>query len=256
MVFAWPRPRQADYESACSQSTVCARRGSGYQCWAHSRRATTRPRNRSTPCWSTTVCASASRPCTARLTWLGGARHRRHPLMHHRGEACYRLCGEGHHHHLVCSGCHRVVELGDCELDPWLTDLTAEHGFTLRGRTRSRSPASARLARRSAPPHSPGLRPSGEGHPRKRLVSSLLRVPRAVEMMRQLKRVSTSGSSPSACSLRPRPPRGPLIGVHQVVATSWPAAFAFDPGGRIFYGNRFTGEIRIFNPATGGDTLC
>jgi Fur family ferric uptake transcriptional regulator len=56
-------------------------------------------------------------------------------LMHHRGEACYRLCGEGHHHHLVCSGCHRVVELGGCELDPWLADLAAEHGFALEGHT-------------------------------------------------------------------------------------------------------------------------
>ena len=49
-------------------------------------------------------------------------------LMHHRGETCYRLCGDGHHHHLVCSGCHRVVELGDCELDPSLPDLAAQHG--------------------------------------------------------------------------------------------------------------------------------
>ena len=56
-------------------------------------------------------------------------------LMHHRGEACYRLCGEGHHHHLVCSGCHRVVELGDCELDPWLARLAAQHGFTVSGHT-------------------------------------------------------------------------------------------------------------------------
>src|SRR5215210_213696 len=23
-------------------------------------------------------------------------------LMHHPGEACYRLCADGHHHHLVC----------------------------------------------------------------------------------------------------------------------------------------------------------
>jgi Fur family ferric uptake transcriptional regulator len=56
-------------------------------------------------------------------------------LNHRRGETCYRLCGEGHHHHLTCSGCHRVVELGDCELDPWLGDLAAEHGFTLEAHT-------------------------------------------------------------------------------------------------------------------------
>ena len=52
-------------------------------------------------------------------------------LSHHPRETCYRLCGEGHHHHLVCSECHRVVELGDCDLEGWLAGLASEHGFTL-----------------------------------------------------------------------------------------------------------------------------
>jgi len=56
-------------------------------------------------------------------------------LMHHAGEVCYRLCGEGHHHHLVCGACHRVVELGDCDLDGWLSGLAAEHGFTVSAHT-------------------------------------------------------------------------------------------------------------------------
>ena len=56
-------------------------------------------------------------------------------LMHHAGEACYRLCGEGHHHHLVCDGCHRVVEVRDCNLTPWLDHLAAEHGFTVSAHT-------------------------------------------------------------------------------------------------------------------------
>jgi glucose/arabinose dehydrogenase len=34
-----------------------------------------------------------------------------------------------------------------------------------------------------------------------------------------------------------------------------PAAFTFAPDGRIFYGERFTGEIRIYDPATSTDTL-
>jgi Fur family transcriptional regulator, ferric uptake regulator len=50
-------------------------------------------------------------------------------LAHRPGEACYRLCGTGHHHHLVCAECSRVVELGDCDLEPWLERLGAAHGF-------------------------------------------------------------------------------------------------------------------------------
>lgn len=51
-------------------------------------------------------------------------------LNHRRGEACYRLCGQdGHHHHLVCISCHRVVELEDCELAGWLNEVSAAHGF-------------------------------------------------------------------------------------------------------------------------------
>jgi Fur family transcriptional regulator, ferric uptake regulator len=52
-------------------------------------------------------------------------------LAHRPGEVCYRLCGDAHHHHLVCRDCHRVVELEDCELDPWLLRLGREHGFTV-----------------------------------------------------------------------------------------------------------------------------
>lgn len=50
-------------------------------------------------------------------------------IAHGPSELCYRWCGDEHHHHLVCSRCHRVVELGECELDPWLDRLSAEHGF-------------------------------------------------------------------------------------------------------------------------------
>jgi Fur family ferric uptake transcriptional regulator len=56
-------------------------------------------------------------------------------LSHRPREACYRLCGEGHHHHLVCTECHRVVELGDCDLEPRLTALADTHGFTVSGHT-------------------------------------------------------------------------------------------------------------------------
>jgi len=38
-------------------------------------------------------------------------------LSHHGGEQCYRLCGDEHHHHLLCQRCHRVVEIQECGLD-------------------------------------------------------------------------------------------------------------------------------------------
>ena len=50
-------------------------------------------------------------------------------LSHRPGEACYRLCGADHHHHLVCTNCNRVVELGECDLEPWLDQLGVAHGF-------------------------------------------------------------------------------------------------------------------------------
>ena len=54
-------------------------------------------------------------------------------LSHHRSELCYRWCGDEHHHHLVCSSCHRVVEVGDCELDAWLDRVASDHGFVATG---------------------------------------------------------------------------------------------------------------------------
>jgi Fur family ferric uptake transcriptional regulator len=50
-------------------------------------------------------------------------------LTHRPGETCYRLCGEGHHHHLVCASCHGVSEIDGCELDDWLGRAAAQQGF-------------------------------------------------------------------------------------------------------------------------------
>jgi Fur family transcriptional regulator, ferric uptake regulator len=50
-------------------------------------------------------------------------------FSHHPGEQCYRLCGEAHHHHLLCERCHRVVEVEECDLDEWLNDVARRHGF-------------------------------------------------------------------------------------------------------------------------------
>lgn len=56
-------------------------------------------------------------------------------MSHRRGELCFRLCGTQHHHHLVCEECHRVVEVGDCDLSEWLEGLAAEHEFVITGHT-------------------------------------------------------------------------------------------------------------------------
>jgi glucose/arabinose dehydrogenase len=46
------------------------------------------------------------------------------------------------------------------------------------------------------------------------------------------------------------------IGADLVVGgLAFPAGFTFAPDGRIFYGARFTGEIRIYDPGTGSDIL-
>jgi len=50
-------------------------------------------------------------------------------LSHHGGEQCYRLCGDEHHHHLLCERCHRVVEVQECGLDDWVTAAAKRHGF-------------------------------------------------------------------------------------------------------------------------------
>ena len=52
-------------------------------------------------------------------------------LSHRPDERCYRACrSAAHHHHLVCSSCHRVVELTDCEVTDWVQRAAAGLGFT------------------------------------------------------------------------------------------------------------------------------
>jgi Fur family ferric uptake transcriptional regulator len=53
-----------------------------------------------------------------------------HDVSSHRGgEQCYRLCGDAHHHHLLCERCHRVVEVQECGLDGWVAAAAKQHGF-------------------------------------------------------------------------------------------------------------------------------
>ena len=46
------------------------------------------------------------------------------------GEAVYRACSTGHHHHLVCRGCGRTVEVEGPVVERWTHKISEEHGFT------------------------------------------------------------------------------------------------------------------------------
>ncbi len=45
------------------------------------------------------------------------------------GEARYRACSTGHHHHLVCQVCGRTVEVDVPLVEGWAERIGAEHGF-------------------------------------------------------------------------------------------------------------------------------
>jgi Fur family transcriptional regulator, ferric uptake regulator len=51
-------------------------------------------------------------------------------LHRNSGELAFRLCGTGHHHHLVCRECGRTEEVRDCRLDHWASEIAREHGFS------------------------------------------------------------------------------------------------------------------------------
>jgi Fur family ferric uptake transcriptional regulator len=45
------------------------------------------------------------------------------------GETRYRSCSAEHHHHLVCRGCGRTVEVALDALESWCRTTAAAHGF-------------------------------------------------------------------------------------------------------------------------------
>ena len=45
------------------------------------------------------------------------------------GEALYRRCSGRHHHHLVCRGCGRTVEVEGPTVESWADRVAAEHDF-------------------------------------------------------------------------------------------------------------------------------
>lgn len=47
------------------------------------------------------------------------------------GEAIYRRCSTGeHHHHLVCTSCGTSVEVASDEVERWAEATARRHGFT------------------------------------------------------------------------------------------------------------------------------
>ena len=49
------------------------------------------------------------------------------------GEQSFRLCGEDHHHHLVCEMCNRVVELESDLVEEWVRGVASRRGFQVTG---------------------------------------------------------------------------------------------------------------------------
>ena len=46
------------------------------------------------------------------------------------GETLYRKCSTGHHHHLVCRGCGRTVEVSGEGVEAWAARIAAQNGFS------------------------------------------------------------------------------------------------------------------------------
>lgn len=47
------------------------------------------------------------------------------------GEVAYKLCHPGHHHHLVCERCGKVVEIPSCEVEEWASEIAGKRGFAV-----------------------------------------------------------------------------------------------------------------------------
>lgn len=45
------------------------------------------------------------------------------------GEAAYRRCSMGHHHHLICRTCGHAVEVSGPAVETWANRVAEQHGF-------------------------------------------------------------------------------------------------------------------------------
>ncbi len=53
----------------------------------------------------------------------------------HSGDSCrsYTISAPGHHHHLICSNCGKVVDFPSCELEEVQQSLSKQTGFRIDG---------------------------------------------------------------------------------------------------------------------------
>ena len=53
----------------------------------------------------------------------------------HAGGSCrsYTISAPGHHHHLICSNCGKVIDFAGCELEEAQQNLSKETGFRIDG---------------------------------------------------------------------------------------------------------------------------
>jgi Fur family ferric uptake transcriptional regulator len=55
------------------------------------------------------------------------------PIIQQDASARYVIMTEGHHHHLVCQNCGKVVHFDDCPLDELKDRLEARFGYSIQG---------------------------------------------------------------------------------------------------------------------------
>lgn len=55
------------------------------------------------------------------------------PVYQGTGAAHYVVLENGHHHHLVCSQCGRVIEFADCAIEPMAEMISARFDFAIDG---------------------------------------------------------------------------------------------------------------------------
>lgn len=49
------------------------------------------------------------------------------------GEQAFRLCGDAHHHHLVCETCGQVEEIAAEQVERWVGEVAERHGYEVTG---------------------------------------------------------------------------------------------------------------------------